>query len=73
MQLHTLLGMEAVNMHMYCICTLRGLFVSKFFVGMKWIRGVLFYLYEEYLLFILGGGLFIVYHVLNFFMEFLLD
>jgi hypothetical protein len=42
MQLHTLLGMEAVNMHMYCICTLRGLFVSKFFVGMKWIRGVLF-------------------------------
>jgi hypothetical protein len=42
MQLHTLLGMEAVDMHMHCICTFWGLFVSRFYVGMKWIWGVLY-------------------------------
>jgi hypothetical protein len=40
-QLHTL-GTEALDMHMHCICTLWDLFVSRFYVDMKWIRGVLF-------------------------------
>ena len=63
MQLHTLLGMEAVDMHMHCICALWCLF--KFYVGMKWIWGVLFlfiwgvsfYSYVEvvYLLYIMSS------------------
>ena len=42
MQLHTLLGMKAVDMNMHCICILWTLFILKFYVGMKWIWGGLF-------------------------------
>jgi hypothetical protein len=47
MQLQTLLGMEAVDMHMHYICTLWGLLVLIFYVGMKWRQDYCFY-YEYY-------------------------
>ena len=60
-----------------CICIVFALFwgllVLKFYVGMKWRWGVLFFITRSITLFICGGVLFIVYHGHYMFMGISLD
>jgi hypothetical protein len=72
MQLHTLLGMQAGDMHMHCICTLCGLYVLNFCWHEVEMRSIVFIMRSINLI-IYGGGLFRVYRTLYFFMEILLD
>ena len=73
MQLHTLLGMEAVDMHMHCICTfLRFTCIEVLCWHEVEMRSIVF-IVRSITLFTHGDGLFMVYHALYSFMEILLD